>query len=275
MKKLFPGILALLMAFGMMVGCGEKPADSSTPAGSTPPASTPDTSTPDDSTPDEDSPLYALESVKEVLNGSMIQKNVETRKDYTVANQWYSWHADETFDIAWTVTDAAGNATTNVTIVEGDGDYDTVKVNTDLSEDFTYILTGTISDSQGQSVQISFTRKVLKGGQYLPVAITEKPTEQTAGLFRELFGIGTLQLREDIAQEFNDNRLRIDSVLCIKELDDRCDDEQNDKAHCCTKQTAKNAVSSAKECDLFGNLCQEPCNNGEKNESKNQKNYLG
>ena len=180
MKKLFPGILALLMAFGMMVGCGEKPADSSTPAGSTPPASTPDTSTPDDSTPDEDSPLYALESVKEVLNGSMIQKNVETRKDYTVANQWYSWHADETFDIAWTVTDAAGNATTNVTIVEGDGDYDTVKVNTDLSEDFTYILTGTISDSQGQSVQISFTRKVLKGGQYLPVAITEKPTEQTA-----------------------------------------------------------------------------------------------
>lgn len=177
MKKLFPGILALLMAFSCFVGCGETAPDSSTPAGSTPPASTPGDSTPDDSTPDEEDPLYALNAVKEVLNGAMIKKNVEMRKDYTVANQWYSWHADETFEITWTVTDAEGNATTNVTIEEGDGENDTVKVNSNLEEDFTYILKGTITDSKGQSVEISFTRKVLKAGEYLPVAITAKPLE--------------------------------------------------------------------------------------------------
>lgn len=177
MKKLFPGILALLMAFSCFVGCGEKNPDDSTPAGSTPPASTPGDSTPDDSTPDEEDPLFALNAVKEVLNGAMIKKNVEMRKDYTVANQWYSWHADETFEITWTVTDAEGNATTNVTIEEGDGENDTVKVNSNLEEDFTYILKGTISDSKGQSVEISFTRKVLKAGEYLPVKITAKPVE--------------------------------------------------------------------------------------------------
>ena len=177
MKKLFPGILALLMAFSCFVGCGEKTPDSSTPADSTPPASTPGDSTPDDSTPDEEDPLFALNAVKEVLNGAMIKKNVEMRKDYTVANQWYSWHADETFEITWTVTDAEGNATTNVTIEEGDGENDTVKVNSNLEEDFTYILKGTISDSKGQSVEISFTRKVLKAGEYLPVKITAKPVE--------------------------------------------------------------------------------------------------
>lgn len=179
MKKLFPGILALLMAFSCFVACGEKTPDSSTPAGSTPPASTPGDSTPDDSTPDEEDPLFALNAVKEVLNGAMIKKNVEMRKDYTVANQWYSWHTEEIFEITWTVTDAEGNATTNVTIEEGDGDYDTVKVNSNLEEDFTYILKGTISDSKGQSVDVSFTRKVLKAGEYLPVAITAKPAEDT------------------------------------------------------------------------------------------------
>ena len=177
MKKLFPGILALLMAFSCFVGCGETAPDTSTPAGSTPPASTPGDSTPDDSTPDEEDPLYALNAVKEVLNGAMIKKNVEMRKDYTVANQWYSWHADETFEITWTVTDAEGNATTNVSIEEGDGENDTVKVNSNLEEDFTYILKGTITDSKGQSVEISFTRKVLKAGEYLPVKITAKPVE--------------------------------------------------------------------------------------------------
>lgn len=177
MKKLFPGILALLLTFGCFAGCGDKKTDSSSPADSTPPASAPGDSSTDDSTPDEESPLYALNAVKEVLNGAMIKKNVEMRKDYTVANQWYSWHADETFEITWTVTDAEGNATTNVTIEEGDGEFDTVKVNSNLEEDFTYILKGTINDSKNQSVEISFTRKVLKAGEYLPVAITEKPVE--------------------------------------------------------------------------------------------------
>ena len=79
MKKLFPGILALLMAFGMMVGCGEKPADSSTPAGSTPPASTPDTSTPDDSTPD--------------MHGYELFRSVEAATEY--------WGLEPYVDPAW------------------------------------------------------------------------------------------------------------------------------------------------------------------------------
>ena len=128
MKKLVTGILAMLLCFGCLAGCGDTTnTSSSTPDASTPNASTPDASTPDESTPDEPSePAHPhetdLSDVKDYVYEQMAKKSLETRESFTVINTFSFIGAEEKYDIAWSV-----DVTEGVTIQEGEAE-DTVAV---------------------------------------------------------------------------------------------------------------------------------------------------
>ena len=170
MKKLVPGILALLMAFGCLTAC--TPTDpESTPSGSTPPASTPD-STPTPTHQHETDLADVVDYYLEMFS----KKDYTTYKNFKVPNTFSFMGATEKYDIAW-----ASNVGV-VTIEEGaDGSKeDTVKLN-EVTEDTPFVLTATVTDPEGCHTATFTVEGVAQPKPpYVPQAITEKPSEDVA-----------------------------------------------------------------------------------------------
>ena len=168
MKKLFPGILAMVMCFGMLAACGDNNKPSSSPDSSPADSSSSSSVTPTD--PHE----ATLNDVKSYVHEQLIKKNYETRKDFTLMNSFSFIGEDVKYDISWSVDVEEG-----VTIVEGETE-DTVVIG-ELSEDLPFILTGTITDPEGcHSVQFTLEGLALKALSEVPTAITEAPVEGEA-----------------------------------------------------------------------------------------------
>ena len=168
MKILFPGILAMVMCFGVMAACGGEGDASSAPESS---------SSIESSTPESSAPLHEhekdLNDVKDYLQGLIANKTLDTRVNYTVINSYSFFGEEAKYDIAWS-TDVEG-----VTIEEGETE-DTVVI-AELEEDTPYVLTATISDPEGcHSIEISFDGVALKALTVIPEAITSAPVAGTA-----------------------------------------------------------------------------------------------
>ncbi len=170
MKKLFPGILAMLLCFGCLVGCGDKTPDS-----------TPD-STPNDSTPVvPDVPAQEhdgdLKQVKDAVLVPLASYDSTSNKDYTVPNSYSFYGEEAVYDISWAVTDAEGNAVTGVTVEAGTGATDVVKISVD--EDTPYVLKATVTCPDG-CCTLEYTLNRTASAAPVPVAITEAPVEDVA-----------------------------------------------------------------------------------------------
>ncbi len=174
MKKFITSFLALLTCCSLFAACnsGNKD-DDSMPENSSVSSESSSESAPDSGSEETNPHLTALNAAKDNLLEQLINQNVSVRADYQVLNSIYSFHAEETFAVTWSV-----NVTEGVTIKEGDNCY-IVDVDETLDEDLPYVLTATITDSDGCSVNLSFDRVVEKAPQLVPVAITEKPAENT------------------------------------------------------------------------------------------------
>lgn len=174
MKKFITSFLALLTCCSLFAACNSgKKDDDSTPENSSVSSESSSESAPDSGSEETNPHLTALNAAKENLLGQLINQNVSVRADYPVLNSIYSFHAEETFAVTWSV-----DVTEGVTIKEGENCY-IVDVDETLDEDLPYVLTATITDSDGCSVNLSFDRVVEKAPQLVPVAITEKPAENT------------------------------------------------------------------------------------------------
>ena len=174
MKKFITSFLALLTCCSLFAACNSgKKDDDSTPENSSVSSESSSESAPDSGSEETNPHLTALNAAKENLLGQLINQNVSVRADYQVLNSIYSFHAEETFAVTWSV-----DVTEGVTIKEGENCY-IVDVDETLDEDLPYVLTATITDSDGCSVNLSFDRVVEKAPQLVPVAITEKPAENT------------------------------------------------------------------------------------------------
>lgn len=168
MKKLLPGILALLLAFGGLTAC--TPTDpESTPSGSTPPAST------SDSTPGQTAHPHEtdLKDVKDYLLEQLAKKDLSTYKDFTVPSSFNFIGDTAIYDIAWTSNVAA------VTIEAGTTE-DTVKIG-EVSEDTPFVLTATVTDPDGcHTTTFTVDGVALPQPTIVPNAISAKPVENTA-----------------------------------------------------------------------------------------------
>ena len=175
MKKLFPGILALLMCFGCLTACGPTTGGSSSgDTGST------DNSTPADSTP---APQVHDADLRDVKNAALVplaDQNTFMNKAYTLING-FSFQGDSAvYDIAWSIADANGDLVDGVTITEGQA-ADTVTIAVD--EDVQYILTATVTCPDGCcTLEYSLPARTASAAP-VPVAITEAPVEGTAYKF--------------------------------------------------------------------------------------------
>ena len=164
MKKLVPGILALLMCFGCLAGCGESESPSSD--NSTPGAVTPN---PDDSTPDEDA--ATLDEAATALSAKIDLLPTEDRVDYSLPNSVFV--AITKFTVAWEVecaTDGmvsltAGTTETNVTVSKS------------ADETTAYTLKATITAADGTTKVVTFDCSVLEAPAMMPDPITAKPVE--------------------------------------------------------------------------------------------------
>ncbi len=163
MKKLLPGILALLLAFGGLTAC--KPTDPE----STPPASTPD------STPVQPAHQHEtdLKDVKDYLLEQLAKKDLSTYKDFTVPSSFNFIGDTAIYDIVWTSDVAA------VTIEAGETE-DTVKIG-EVSEDTPFVLTATVTDPDGcHTTTFTVEGVALPQPTIVPNAISAKPLENTA-----------------------------------------------------------------------------------------------
>ena len=186
MKKLIPGILALMMCFGTLAGCDQidkikdkipflPNKDSSTPAPD-------DSSTPggSDSTPEAPTQAHAadLKAVRTLVFADMLEASDTANRSYSVPNS-YS-HDGKVYDVSWTVTDADGNAVTGVSVQEGDSN-DTIIIDV-TGADVNYVLTGTITCPEGCcSISHKFNRVAKEAPIHAP--ITEAPQENTPYIF--------------------------------------------------------------------------------------------
>ena len=167
MKKLLPGILALLLAFGGLTAC--TPTDpESTPSGSTPPAST------SDSTPGQTAHPHEtdLKDVKDYLLEQLAKKDLSTYKDFTVPSSFNFIGDTAIYDIVWTSNVAA------VTIEAGETE-DTVKIG-EVSEDTPFVLTATVTDPEGcHTTTFTVDGVAERAPQIVPNAISAAPSEET------------------------------------------------------------------------------------------------
>ena len=173
MKKLLPGILALLMAFGCMTACGQTP-DASTPGESTPPASTPGESTPPASTPEDPQHQHEtdLADVKDYLLEQISKKDLSTYKDFTLPTSFSFIGETTKYAITWT------SNVTAVTIEAGETEA-TVKIGK-VDEDTAFVLTATVTDPDGcHTTTFTVDGVAEREPQIVPNAISAAPTEET------------------------------------------------------------------------------------------------
>lgn len=155
-KKLIIGVLALSMCFAMSscdVINGFLGGNSSSSSSTT-------------------ETEYDVASAAEVLYDSLVDKDEETRVDYTVPNTLS--YLKNVYTITWSV-----NVTEGVSLTKGDTET-TVVVDKNAQADIEYVLTAVVSDPDGKTETIEFERKVLQAPTYTPEAITAKPVENQA-----------------------------------------------------------------------------------------------
>ena len=185
MKKLIPGILALMMCFGGLAGCDSLSNMLPDGLGNLIPGLGTESSTPatDDSSnnPDDSTPAQAhaaeLANVRSLVFNELIEDNISgntsDNRSFTVPNT-YNYEGKD-YDVSWTVTDANGNAVAGVSISEGEQN-DTVIIS--VNDAVNYVLTGTITCPEDCcSISHKFNRTATAAPVH--VAITEAPQENT------------------------------------------------------------------------------------------------
>ncbi len=112
----------------------------------------------------EEDPLAdAAEYLEDIYRAS----NKETRSDYEVVSSVFG------YEITWSVD------VEDIEIEQGSGNTKTVIKVSGLSEDVTYVLTATISDGEGNTKTVEFTRVALAALNKTPQPISQKPEENT------------------------------------------------------------------------------------------------
>ena len=122
---------------------------------------------PSSETPDV---VYDLEGAKTFLKAQeQASENKSTRNDYQMMNT--ITYNGVVYAVAWSV-----DVTEGVVVKAGDT-HSTIDLDQTLAEDLAYVLTATISDKDGNSVEISFNRTALAASALVPAAIEEAPQE--------------------------------------------------------------------------------------------------
>lgn len=116
---------------------------------------------------------YDVAGAAEVLYDSLVDKDEETRVDYTVPHSIS--YLKNVYTITWSV-----NVTEDVVSLKKGDTETTVVVNKNAQTDIEYKLTAVVSDPNGKTETIEFERKVLHAPAYTPEAITAKPVENQA-----------------------------------------------------------------------------------------------
>lgn len=188
MKKILTSLLALFASCSLLSACSivddvkgwfdkGNASESQSEETSSTLDSVPEDTTSEDSTSEEpstDPHVEAMELAKDFVYGSLIEKDLEVSKDYTLIKTFYSGILDEELTITWTV-----DVTEGVTLVEGETEW-TVDVDEFAKEDIFYTLTATLADSDGHTATFTLDRKVLKAADVIPEKITEAPVEGEA-----------------------------------------------------------------------------------------------
>lgn len=115
---------------------------------------------------------YDVASAAEVLYDTLVDKDEETRVDYTVPNTLT--YLNNVYTITWSV-----NVTEGVKVERGETET-TVVVDKNAQAAIPYVLTAVVADPDGKTETVTFERKVLQAPAYAPEAITEKPVENQA-----------------------------------------------------------------------------------------------
>ena len=124
----------------------------------------------DPSSEEPDVVVYDLEGAKTFLKAQeQASENKSTRNDYQMMNT--ITYNGVVYAVAWSV-----DVTEGVVVKAGDT-HSTIDIDQTLSEDLAYVLTATISDKDGNSVEISFNRTALAASALVPAAIEEAPQE--------------------------------------------------------------------------------------------------
>lgn len=156
MKKKLIGVLAIIACLACVTaGCNLTP----------PPANS-------DSASASDIETSGLEAAADYLQSMYREDNKETRADYTVIKEVA--YDNVIYPITWSV-----DVTKGVTVKVGE---ENVKIDVDegAAENIAYVLTATLTDAEGNTVTVSFSRTVLQAPTMVPVQITEAPVEGTA-----------------------------------------------------------------------------------------------
>ena len=156
MKKKLIGVLAIIACLACVTaGCNLTP----------PPANS-------DSASASDIETSGLEAAADYLQSMYREDNKETRADYTVIKEVAYYNV--IYPITWSV-----DVTKGVTVKVGE---ENVKIDVDegAAENIAYVLTATLTDAEGNTVTVSFSRTVLQAPTMVPVQITEAPVAGTA-----------------------------------------------------------------------------------------------
>ena len=165
MKKLLVSLLAVSFCLASFASCG---GDNNSDNGN----STPDSSS---STPVEET-TTDVEGAADYLDSWLIEQDVETRRDFTRPNSLvYPAVGGYTYTITWSVDVAE-----EIVKLVVNGDETKVDVNENMAENTEFVLTATVSDGNGNEVQVPFYHTLLKAPSVVPQAISEAPVEGEA-----------------------------------------------------------------------------------------------
>ena len=145
MKRLIASVLALVLCFGLLAGCGTDEPQASTPVAE------PTETQPVETTPVQEEPDTAAEDVKSAAAYlKAMYKESEAATPYDFERLGTVRVANVPYTVVWTADVAAVTATDN-----GDG---TVTINVDegVTEETKYVLTATVSDEAGNTASVSF-----------------------------------------------------------------------------------------------------------------------
>lgn len=175
MKKFLVGLLAAFMCLGCFTGCeflnnltgGESGSEEESVVESVGKNS---------NSEEEEENSYNLEGAKSYVRSLYKEKNVEVSADYSVLNAVPV--SGVTYTITWSVTLPEG-VESGVTVEAGETET-VINVDEMLAADLEYVLTATIADPDGNTISVSFNRKVKALTEEVLAPIDEAPVENVA-----------------------------------------------------------------------------------------------
>ena len=145
MKRLIASVLALVLCFGLLAGCGTDEPQASTPVAE------PTETQPVETTPVQEEPDTAAEDVKSAAAYlKAMYKEMDPATPYDFERLGVVRVANVPYTVVWTADVAAVTATDN-----GDGTV-TINVDESVTEETKYVLTATVSDEAGNTASVSF-----------------------------------------------------------------------------------------------------------------------